>query len=455
MKKSLLLFIVLGILLTFGAVSAQDDPLANIDPSGQTVIYWHEWAGTQETAMDEIIRLFNETNEYGITVEQQKFGAGPGLSENISAAITSGELPNLSGDGFVGRAQGWYLDGVLVPLDAYVTSTTWGFTAEEAALIDESILAVNRPAIAPFDGQLLAWPVGVSANVLSVNLDMLAGLKEAGAIDFDGAPTTFDQFRAAACAAAELTTADGGDVGGFAIRGSTDEIYSFVYSNGGYIFDAEANAYNFTNEAAISAMQFLQGLYNDGCAYYPEGGGFANTGQFSLGLNAFAMGSSVGVPFIQGDMNNAGLDINWINTTAPWSDENRTVVTFLRGVAMFQGTPEQNLATWLFIKFWATNQEAQQLWTEGAQYQPYNSETAANISPDFLANNPQFASFAEALTTTRLWSPPAHPRSSEIGEVVAELFANITVGGMDVAEAAAAAEARANEIYTEVLADLE
>lgn len=456
-----LLFVLTLFALSVIAVSplmAQDDPLAGIDPTGQTITYWHEWANTQETAMDQIIAMFNETNEYGITVEQQKFGAGSALPDAISAAITTGELPNIAGNAFVSQSQGWYLDDVLVPLDAYLNSPEWGFTEEELAQLDFGLIDTNRPEISPFDGQLLAWPVGVSANVLSVNMSMLDQLREAGAIDFEGAPQTLEQFRAATCAASELTTPEGGDVGGFAMRAAADELYSFIFSNGGYIFDAEANAYDFTNEKTLETLQFLQDLYADGCAYFPEGGSFANTGEFSLGLNAFAVGSSVGVPFIQQPMDEAGLDIEWINTTVPYVEGSRSIVGFLRGVAIFDSTPEENLASWLFIKFWATNPEAQRIWTEGAQYQPYNRATREAINgSEFIEANPQYASFAEVLNSgeVRLANPPAHPRASEISALAAELYTNITINRMDVEEAAADAEERANEIYEEVQEDLE
>ncbi len=455
-----MLFVLMLLVLGVMAVSpllAQEDVLAGVDPTGQTVTYWNEWAGTQEAAMDQIVALFNESNEYSITVEQQKFGAGAALPDALSAAITTGEVPNIAGNAFVSSAQGWYLDDVLTPLDAYLDSPEWGFTEEETAQLDFALVDTNRPAIAPFDGQLLAWPVGVSANVMSVNLSMLNELRAAGAIDFEGAPETFEQFRAAACAANELTTANGGDVRGFAFRGSADELYSFVFSNDGYIFDEAADAYNFTNENAIAALQFLQDLYNDDCAYFPEGGAFANTGEFSLGLNPFAVGSSVGVPFIQQPMDDAGLEIEWINTTVPYTEGARSIVGFLRGVSIFTGTPEQNLASWLFIKFWATNPEAQQIWTEGAQYQPYNTTTRETVAAsEFYTANPQYASFADVLSggDVRLINSPAHPRANEISAITAELYTNITINGMDVAEAAADAELRANEIYQEVLADL-
>jgi multiple sugar transport system substrate-binding protein len=455
-NKMVLVLMVLIALLTVGVVFAQED-LEAIDPTGQVVTYWHEWDGAQKEGIDEVIRLFEESNEYGITVEQVTLGSTGPLLENISTGIVSGELPNLVGAAFVNSAMGWYLEDVLVVLDPYIESEMWGLTEEEMAMMNQQILDINRPTIEPFAGQMLAWPIGVSANVLSVNLDIVDELNAAGQVDFTGAPATFEQFRAVACGAITLTAPDGtSSVRGFPMRSAASELQSFIYNNGGTVFDAEANAYTLTNEAAIEAMQFLQDLYNDGCAYFPEGGSFANTAEFSLGLNPFAIGSSVGVPFIQGDMDEAGYDINWVNTTPPYVDSSQGVVSFLRSVAIMDSTPEANLATWLFVKFWATNTEAQVAWTQAAQYQPYNNGTFEALGEEFLSSNPQFTSFGQALADPNfnLYAPPSHPRSGDIDTVLAELYSNITIGGMDVTEAATAAEEAANEIYQEMLDDL-
>lgn len=447
-KKLLSLGLVLMLAIMVGTVGAQDD----VDPSGATIMYWHEWDGAQGEGITAIIDSFNANNEWGITVEQNPLGGSSDVRSNISTGITSGELPNLGGAGFVTDSMGYYLDGVLVPFDQFLDSEVWGFSEEEAADINFDVIDTNRPSISPFDGQLLAWPVGISGDVMSTNLDLLAEMSEAGLIDFEGAPTNFEQFSAAACAASEL----GGVTAGFAGRPTGSELYSFILNFGGQIFDEEADAYTFTSDGAIAAMQYLQDLYNDGCMYYADGGNFANTGEFSLGLNVFAVGSTAGVPFIQGDMESAGLDYNWINTSLPWTEGNRTVETSLRGVTIFESTPEENLATWLFVKYWATNPEAQVIWTEAAQYQPYNTATPGNLSADFLDNNVQFGTFSDALADPdiNIVTFPPHPRAFDVSLVAGELYSNITIGGMDIMEAAAAAEEEANAIYQEDLENI-
>lgn len=450
MRKTWFIFVLLMVLtLGFSSVTAQDD-LSNVDPSGQTVTYWHEWDQAQQEAIDIIINDFNENNEWGITVEQLQLGTSGAVREQVSAAITTGELPNLAGATFANDAMGYFLDGVLVPLEQYYNDPTWGFTEEQKADLNQQILDANRPNIGPFEGELVAWPIGMSFNVLSVNMDMLAEL------GLDGPPTTLEEFREAACGAAELTTADGGDVQGFPIRTSGTDFYSFVIAQGGQIFNDEEDRYDFTNETFIETAQFFQDLYNDGCAYVPDGP-FVNTADFAFGLNPMAVGSTAGVPFINNDIASSGSGIeNWINTTVPWTEGNRILQPSIRSIGMFVSTPEQQLASWLFLKHLATT-ESQITWSEITQYQPLTQSGLEGLSEEFLDSAPQFRSIYEARLDPNitLWNMPLHQRSFPASQALDTFIANITTGSMDVMEAAQIAEEEANIIYQEDLESLE
>lgn len=445
--RSKLFVLTLILILAVGAVSAQitDPTIPDELPEGIEITYWHEWDGAQQVGIDAVIDAFEASNEYGITVNQVQLGSTGPLLEQVSTGIVSGELPNLVGATFVDVAQGWWLDGVLVPLDAYYNHPEWGFTEEELALFNQDFLDINRPG-GPFEGRLLAWPIGVSMNVMSTNLEMLESLD----LSFEGAPTTLEQFREAACAANELTSPDGGDVQGFPIRTSASDLYSFLAANGAEYYDAETNTYNFTSPEAIEVLQFFADLFADGCAYLPDGP-FVNTADFAFGLNPFAVGSSVGVPFIKGDIEESGSGIeNWINTTVPWSEGNRILQAGMRGVGLLDSTHEENLATWEFIKFMAST-EAQVVWTENAQYVPYNTAALEELGEEFLTENPQFASVREALLDPEInvVSIPQVLGSDDAEEAVEEMIVAITVGGEDVAEAAAEAEELANEAVAE------
>ena len=67
-KPIVLLAMALLLALTTGLVAAQDD-VDSVDPTGETVVYWHQFSEAQEATMQGIIDEFNSTNEWGITVQ--------------------------------------------------------------------------------------------------------------------------------------------------------------------------------------------------------------------------------------------------------------------------------------------------------------------------------------------------------------------------------------------------
>jgi multiple sugar transport system substrate-binding protein len=460
--RNKVLFIVLMVIfvLSVTAVSAQgsitpdDVVIPDALSEGINIVYWHEWDGAQKEAIDQIIAAFNENNEYGISVSTVELGSVGPMREAVSAGIVSGELPNLVG-GFANDAQSWWLDGVVVPLDPYINHETWGFSEEQQANLNLTVINANRIEGEPFNDVLLAWSIGFSGVTLSVNIGMLE------ALGFDGPPETLEQFREVACAAAEYTGPAGEDVQGFPIRTNPQDMHAFILSQGGSIWDEEAQQFDFTNDTVISTLEFFQQLVADGCAYIPETN-FSNTADFAASLNPMAVGSTVGVPFIQRDANAAnqsgGTGVsNWVNTTTPWSEGNRTLVLNFRSVILMASTPEQQLATWLFLKHMASD-EMQAIWTSTTLYQPYTVSGLENLSETWLDENPQFQNIRELLQdeSVRTYGEPQligyFDATREFGNLIA---AALTNPDLDIAAAAATAEAAANSILNDLQSALD
>ncbi len=73
-----------------------ESPMANIDPSGQTVTFWHVWGtGGPSDGMKAVVDNFNATNEYGITVNAVEQGNYSDLEDAMNAAIQSGDVPSV------------------------------------------------------------------------------------------------------------------------------------------------------------------------------------------------------------------------------------------------------------------------------------------------------------------------------------------------------------------------
>ncbi len=444
MRKLTLMAMLLVLILGAGLVAAQDMDMSTIDPSGQTITYWHQYnGGTQLDTMNALVEEFNSSNEWGITVEAIPQGGYNDIRSLMSAAITSGDLPNLVA-GYQNDAQSWFLDDAALDLNPYYNDPTWGFTEEEAADLNAGIISFNVMNGEPFNGAMLAWPNQVSANVMSVNLGMLS---EAG---FDAAPTTFEDFTAIACATKDLTGPNGEDIQGFPIKADSSEFESFLASRGGSIFDFEADAYNFTSEEAIATFQLFQDLYNEGCAYIPDTA-FGNTDDFAFGLNPMAIGSTAGISFIVNNITESGSGVdNWVNTTTPWTDDNQTVQLFVPSVIVVPSTPEENLATWLFLKY-MTNTENQITWTQNTSYFPVRTSAAEGLSEEFVSGNPYWSSINDLIASgeVSIYSSPQVISYGTVRGLVATAVADVTTNGMDVAEVAARLEEEANAAHAD------
>ncbi|MBZ0278020.1 MAG: extracellular solute-binding protein [Anaerolineae bacterium] len=432
MRKVSLVLLLLVLALSVGLVSAQD--MANIDPSGQTVVYWHQYnSGPQFDTMNAFIETFNSTNEWGITVEPLPQGNYNDIRDLMNANIISGDLPNLVA-GYTNDALNYAADGVVVDLNAYYNDPTWGFSDEDKADLNEGVLNIGVQ-----EGQRVGWPNQTSAEVLVVNMTML---KELG---FDAAPTTLDEFKAIACAAAQLEGPNGEDIQGYPIKGDASEFESYVASQGGAIF--HDGAWDFTGEASVAILQMYQDLYNEGCAYLPDSA-FGNTDDFALGLNPMAITSTAGVPFIIKGMEAAGISPEWVVTLTPWSEGNRTIQVFAPSIIMLNSTPEAQLASWLFLKFLA-QPENQQTWTQNTSY--FSSRYSVQpLLADYLTQNPYFAEGYALLNDPEINVYSGFQRVSYGGVrgLVSTAIADVTANGRPVADVAQELTDAANALET-------
>ena len=52
---------------------AADKGVGAIDPNGQTLLFWHQYSGVREEALQDLIDLFNATNPEGIQIRGETF----------------------------------------------------------------------------------------------------------------------------------------------------------------------------------------------------------------------------------------------------------------------------------------------------------------------------------------------------------------------------------------------
>jgi multiple sugar transport system substrate-binding protein len=435
MRKLFAVMLVLAAVIGGGVVMAGGH-IEDVDPTGTTIVYWHQFGGAQLEAMTALVEQFNSTNEYGITVEAIEQGSYNDIRNLMNAGITSGELPNLVA-GFGNDGASYLRDGAAVDLTQFIESETWG--------LDEGMMGDFRADLLPFnttaDGEIVAFPHQSSAQVFAYNQTLLSEL------GFDGPARSFEEFEAQACAAAEYTGANGEDVQGFPITTDASLFESFVASMGGQIYDG--SAYTFTSPEVVSALELYKRLYDGGCGYIPAER-FAEQADFARGLTPFFATSTAGFTFVVQGFVDSGYEADWSVTTFPYSEGNETLQVFIPSIILVGGTPEEQVASWLFLKSLIAP-EASALWSSSTGYFGSSRSGQESLTDESVFGAPQIYPYFSAASTIlanpeiALYSGPNIAAQNTVRGLVSEAVANVTSNGMSVEDAVAALQSGADQ----------
>jgi len=440
-------FILGALVALLVAVPALAQDYENVDPSGQTVTFWHQHTRERETALQEIIDTFNQTNEYGITVVAEYQGGYGDIFQKMLALLGTSDTPNLV-VAYQNQAATYQLVDGMVDMRPLVDSATWGLSAEDKADFFPGFY--NSDIFPSFGNARLAIAPNRSMEVLYYNTEWLAELRAAGLIDFDGPPATPDQFRQAACAAGQAPFSKATATGAIGYELSTDasRFASWTFAFGGNVFDYDNNRYTYDSPAAIEAMTFLQGLFDEGCATFVTEA-YGDQTNFGAGRTLFTVGSSSGLPFYQSAVE-AGANFEWSVAAIPHTTPEPVMNIYGASVGIPSGhSAEANLAAWLFLKYY-TGTEAQAKWAVASQYFPVRQSVAASLG-DFFESLPPYKTAFEMLEYG-IAEPPV-PGYDFVRDLIEAEMAAI-MDGAEVEETLALANGEANLILDEQMAEI-
>jgi multiple sugar transport system substrate-binding protein len=359
--------------------AAAEGAYAGVDPSGQTVVWWHNHSGSREENMLPLIEEYNQSNAYGITVEAQNQGSYNDIRDKVNASIAAGEAPAALIVGYQNDQSFYQLNDTLVDLNTLIDDATWGLSAEDKADFYQAFLEQSVNPL--FDNQRLGFPPNRSMEVIFYNQTWLEEL------GFSGPPTTPAEFKEMACAA---SAANGDGTGGFILRDDASAMAAWTFAFGGDITTEDGLGYIYNSPATVEAMTFLKDLYDSGCAYFFTEG-FPNP-QFAARKGIFAMGSTSGIPFYAGDVatfaSEAGKEPDvWGVAAVPHTTAEPVQNVYGGDVMIVKTTPEQELAAWDFVK-WFTTPEVQARWVEISGYFPTREGTSEFFSEKIKADGP-------------------------------------------------------------------
>ena len=176
------------------------------------------------------------------------------------------------------------------------------------------------------------------------NMDWLTEL------GYDAPPATPEEFKEMACAATANpysgATAEGSL--GYQLSVDASRFASWTFAFGGDMFDYENNLYDVNSDAAVAAFEFLQDLFDEGCATIVTER-YGDQTDFGNGTLLFTVGSSSGLPYYRSAVE-GGANFDWSvaalpNTGTPKQD------VYGASISIPKSTPERQLAAWLFVKY--------------------------------------------------------------------------------------------------------
>jgi multiple sugar transport system substrate-binding protein/sn-glycerol 3-phosphate transport system substrate-binding protein len=439
--------------LALSVAAAQSDPWANVDPSGQTVVYWHQLAQKPGEALTSLVDNFNNNagnvNPQHITVKAEYQGSYPDIFKKFLPLIkSSGGVTSDAPDlliAYPNQAATYQLGNALINMDSLIGSAKWGLTDKEKADFIQGPMKADRFSI--FGNAQLGFPVTLSENVMFYNMSWL---KQLG---YDSPPKTPQQFEEMACKAAKtpFVGKDGKKISGptgyeFVADASTLATWTFAF--GGNIFDNQTNQFTLNSDAAIKAMQFIQDLFNKGCAIVPTQA-YGDQTDFGAGKALFTVGSTAGLTYYRAAVEQ-GANFDW-SVTAPSHTTAKPVVNvFAPSLSMTNtGNKKKQLAAWLFVKY-ITSPDAQAKLAEVSNYYPVRQSASADLS-DYFASHPAYKEGFKLLQDGN--TEPPVPGYDFVRDNLQKQLALI-VQGADVKQTLDAFNKQANQTLADQLSQL-
>lgn len=429
-----LLVLAAGAFASGTADATQGKPLvAGVDPTGASVVYWHQHTGARDKGLQDMVTQFNSSNPWKVTVKSEYAGGYSDIYNKMITAIAAGNMPNLV-VAYQNQAAGYQVAKALVDMDVYVQDAKWGLTKEEQADFFEGFFLQDKSA--QFGGMRLGFPPNRSAEVMYYNATWLK------ALGFAAPPKTPEEFYKVVKAARDPAK----DRWGYSVRTDASNVFSLVAAQGGTILAKGGAGYQFNSAELKAAFDLFQRMYKEGIVK-KIAEAYGDQTDFGNYRVLFTMGSTSGLPFYD-DAVKKGKDgaFDWSVAAIPYTTAKPVVNVYGASVSIPKTTPERQLGAWLFTK-WFSEPAQQYRWLELSNYYPVRRSVAASMG-DYLKKNPKFKDAWDLLNSSTTTAEPPFAGYDLVRDAAAQAFTAI-LDGADVTRTLADLDVKANKIHKE------
>ncbi len=359
-KVLLLVMVVILIAAAFaGCKKAEEvtyEPLPETTiPEGLEIHFWHAMGGGLGETIEAICTMFNESNEYGITVVPTYQGGYTDLHAKIMAALQAGEAPHM-GQAYGNNIIIYMQSDQVVQLDSYIYDETYGVEDWEDVLEGYRIENSAYP-----DGHFYSLPCNKSTEVLYYNKTFF----EANNLEV---PTTWEELKDVSIAASEILGAPA-----FGYDSLQNMFITWVQQAGGQYTNTDGEIL-FDSPEAREALQFFVDGVNGGY-FRAAGEDQYMSGPFNDQKAVMFIGSTSGAAYVGSD------EFEWDSAQVPFGKEKK-VIQQGSNMFMFKSTPEEQLATFEFMKYFMSP-EITVYWAMNTGYLPVRY--SARESEEYMA----------------------------------------------------------------------
>jgi multiple sugar transport system substrate-binding protein/sn-glycerol 3-phosphate transport system substrate-binding protein len=410
------------------------------DLQGVEIEFWHVWSRSVGEAIEAMAADFTATNPYGITVTSVNQGGYSEQFTAMNAAINTGDLPDVV-VGYTNQYLAWDAAGdVIVDMMPYIENQSFGFTAEEVAdfypvFWESDMIGEER----------LGIPAQRSGQTYFYNYTW------ARELGFDNPPSTPAEFKEQACASAEANNTDADPAndgtGGVFFTTSASVMAGWVWAFGGEV-EVPGVGYSLDTPEMLTMVTFWHELLSEGCSWTPESQ-YPNP-EFAARLGLFFNSSIAGLPYQTSDMADAGNEDEWGPLPFPTISGEPVYNLYGPSFAMVSSTPEEQLASWLFIK-WFTEPENQARWIEASAYYPTRA-SVLDLLGDYMDSNPKWTDTLAYLQYGKF--EPRFESFQSVRYAMQDAFALITQDGFtadQIPQLLADLQAECDELHAETM----
>lgn len=351
----LLSFFALAIITTFSACASKQ---ANTSTNRVKITFWHGMTGDRKTALNKIIRNFNESqSKYQVVGSSQ--GDFASVQQKITAAAKSKTLPTIAQTAYTNVPE-YVRGGFITPFNSYISKS------------DLSDIYPVFLQSSTYQGKYYAMPFSKSVRILFYNKDLLKkyGLSVPATwtdIQKDGIKLKARGITAIAFDQSFLT-----ELGGLCRQAGTPLLTNKLKTNLG-------------KKQTLTATHVIWDMLQNGTATTAGTDGYGSTNFFE-GKALFYSGSSAAISTLQAS---TPKNLHWSTTSLPSYKGKKSAGMAGNDIVMFKSASKsQRKGAAAFVKYLMSKKQTIS-WAEKTGYVPLTKSAQKDTDyQNYLVKNP-------------------------------------------------------------------